>query len=144
VSVERGQVDDKLSRYRSLMKNKKKNIKNQSQMEDDPDDVDYNPKLKKTDVRKIMEDHRNILEREQKDDYEEYGEKQVEPRKMSKKQSKSKRKKKPVNDEDMVKMLYFKKYASKSKWERSYLTNRGDWKREKIKKSRNQKKKIRI
>ena len=124
------------------MKNKKKNIKNQSQMEDDPNDVEYNPKLKKTDVRKIMEDHRNILEREKQDDYEEYGEKQMEPRKMSKKKSKSKRKKKPVNEEDMVKMLYFKKYASKSKLERIYLTNRIDWKRKKNQKNRNKKKKI--
>lgn len=87
------------------MKNKKQNIRNNSQMKEDS--VDPNqiaaPKMDERDVKQIMENHRDILQRE-KPQEEEVPEVRARPKK-----------KKPMKNEDRVKMLYFEKYGGKAK-----------------------------
>ena len=136
MSVERGQVNDKLSRYRSLMKNKKQDKRNQSVVEDQEEN---NTKLGETDVKKIMEDHRVILQK--KEEYGEYLGDHLKKEESNRKVSKRKKKKK-VKDEDMVKMLYFKQYASKSKTNKR-ITQRIHGQETKVEEKGDQKKKIR-
>ena len=142
ISIETKNHDGKLARYRSLMKNKKQNIKqNQSIMAEDNGDnsmICQKEKLDENDVKEVIEQdkkayediklnngreeeieiNRNIVydEIEKKDDKIEDEFLGIKMRKKKKKGlSKSKKKEKVLNNEDMVKMLYFKNYASKSK-----------------------------
>lgn len=128
-------MDDKLSRFRSLMKNKKQNIK-QSQ----PRKVEDEQKIGERDVKQIMREHRDILQQERAarvqtessllenaEHEEEVPMEQVKP--------KVPKKKKEMKDENLVKMLYFKKYAGKS---RSSLNERVDERNQKAQKGSQQ------
>lgn len=106
-----------MSRFRSLMKNKKQNIKQSQPREVEADE---GQKLDERDVKQIMQDHRQILQQERagrvhtEPSYT--GERETEEQvPASEAKPKVPKKKKEMNNESLVKMLYFKKYAGKSR-----------------------------
>lgn len=139
-SIDSTHVDNKLSRYRSLMKNRKKGIAhNNSHLEQDSiNQSGYgNPKLDKYDVKEIMNNHREILKANiiqnnytestkiLEDESERDNQLDQEKKRILEKeevfiasQEKQTRKPKPVitkfKPEDLVKQLYFQKFGSKT------------------------------